>query len=218
MTSRLENYTLEQAEEEIADLRQQITAMAETFTFTDITDPTSPPTIPSAGEILFSDTGRLKYGSSADSNDYFTGYMTYPATGSLTLGTSMATVPGLSAPLGVGAYRVRALLCTDPNGAGGQLHFRMHPTGGLTASNGRTAFYELLGTNQVPLTAFNVLDTTFDTSTPGGAGASRIDIFDGYFVISVAGTLNVQAFQTATANTIIRQYGSYLDVFPAPST
>ena len=53
---------------------------------------------------------------------------------------------------------------------------------------------------------------------PGTGGANHVVRFDGYFVVTVAGTLNVQIKQAATAAITIPQYGTYLEIYPAVSS
>ena len=138
----------------------------------------------------------------------------YPATGGLGLSAPQQTVPGLSAPLDIGQWRVHAqLLLSVPVTAGqGQLFFRTFASGGLTAS-GRVSIVETHAVNGVGASDFGLLGDTINGIAPGTSGANEVVKFDGYFVVSVAGTLNIQAAQASTAAVTIVQFGTYLEVF-----
>jgi hypothetical protein len=215
----IEGYTLEQAEAEIAELRGLIDVITEAHTKADATDA---PVVPASGLISYSTGGQENY-VSADGNTYYTGRATFPAGPSgfpYSLTTSMTTVPGLSAPLGVGAYRVHAqLLLAVPVTAGqGQLAFQLTASGGLTAGSGRYACVATNFQNGVGSSDYATLGSQVTGNTPGTAGANQIVRIDGYFVVTVAGTINVQAKQGATAAVTIPQYGTYLEIYPAVSS
>ncbi len=194
----IEGYTLEQAEEEIAELRGLVDRMSEIIT------------IGSANLIAY--TGRINTTSGQDTNTYDVQRLTLPATGQLTLTTSMVTVPGLSAALGLGTYHFRAQLLINPVSAGGAISYRTHATNGLVQSSGRCSIVELFPGAPV-LTDYALLDVTLTGSAPG-SGNSRITTFDGIMTVSTPGTLNIQVSQAAAANGNTLQVGTYLEIFP----
>lgn len=209
----IEEYTLEQAEEEIANLRGQVNALLEVHSIDTATDL---PVTPATGISNFANTGHLNYVSSADANSYDTGRLTVAATGALTVSTALQTVPGLSGPLGVGTYAVRGqMYCTVPVTAGqGQISYQLTASGGLTASAGRATWTETHAANGVGTSDAQTLGTLQPGVTPGTGGANHVVKFDGIFVISVAGTINVQIKQAASALITVLQYPSYLEIYP----
>jgi hypothetical protein len=207
----IEGYTLEQAEQEIAELRGLIDVLTEAHTKDDATDT---PGTPASGVISFSTAGQEKY-TSSDGNAYNTGRQTNNASNLLALTTSMQTVPGLSAVLGAGSYRVRAQCLISNPGTGGQgaISYRLHPTGGLTASSGRASVLATHAANGITVSDFATLDTTL-TATGAVITPNIVATFDGFFVFSAGGTINVQLSQAATAAVTVVQNGSYLDIYP----
>lgn len=167
--------------------------------------------------VLHSVAGHQKY-AGTDGNLYATGRQTILATGSTNLGASMTTMGGLTASLGTGTYRVIArLLLSVPATAGqGALSYRVQPGGGLIASTGRTHISELYGANGVGNADHVVLGNTVVGSTPGTGGANREVLFDGWFTVTTAGTISIQAAQASTAAVSLAFGGSYLEIMPVP--
>jgi hypothetical protein len=203
-------YTVELAEEHIANLRGATDLLGEAHLQTDVTDS---PSSPAAGHIMYASTGHMKYvsGGTGDGVTYNTGRNTNGSTGPLSLTTSFQTVPGLTISLGVGTYTIHSQLLISVPGAGGTISYQATASGGLTASNGRIALVEVFGGNTA--SDYTTLGSTLTGSSPAGA-TNRVSRLEGLFVISVAGTLNIQVKQAATANATVVQYGSYLEAFP----
>lgn len=212
-----EQYTLEQAEEEISRVHGEDDVLREAHTQDDISDA---PNAPDEGHTMYAGSGHMKYvsGATGDGVLYNTGRNTNVATGSLNLTTSMQNVPGLSLTLGVGTYCIRGLVLINNPGTGsqGQLQFRMHGTGGLTCSNGRIAFTELFASAGVQgdYTNSPPLDYTINGSTPGTSGEDRRLYIDGIVVVSVAGTMSVQLTQGSTSACNTVQYGTFIESLP----
>ena len=205
-------YTLEQAEEDIADLRGQVDQLDEVHTQA---DGGLVPNTPAAGIVTFSGSSQQKYVSAADGNAYNTGRMTAIPGSATSLTSSYQTV--VSAPLGTGGYRIRAQLLLNPSVSGGTPSYQYAAASGLVLSHGRLACLEVY-----MAAAMGVGDWVGDGTMPGaftsansvGAGLNdRIVTFDGYLVVSTAGTLNVQAKLSSGSASIV-QYGTYLDVMP----
>jgi hypothetical protein len=208
---RSEQYTLELAEEHIGDLRGATDLIGEAHAQTDATDI---PDTPAAGHIMFATAGHMRYasGTTGDGNYYATGRNTNAATGTLSFTTSFQVVPGLSVSLGVGTYAIHCqVLVNPPASAGGTVSYRFTATGGLTASSSRFGLTEVFGGNTASST--QPLGTQMDGSAPGGA-TDRVARMEGTIVVSVAGTLQMQMKQAATANAATYQAGTYIEAFP----
>src|SRR5262245_34235474 len=93
-------YTLDEAEDHIADVRGITDLLQENHPLTDSQVPDAAPT---DGVQLYSVAGQANY-MSTDGNTYNTGRLTLPATGGLNLGTTLATVPGMTCSLAVGTW------------------------------------------------------------------------------------------------------------------
>jgi hypothetical protein len=206
-----EAYTLELAEEHIANANGNVDRISEALTQDD-TDLI--PNTPATGHIMFATAGHMRYvsGVTGDSNNYTTGRNTNPATGVLNLTTSFQLVPGLSVSLGVGTYAIHCqVLVNPPASAGGTVSYRFTATGGLTDSSSRFGLTEVFGGNTASST--QPLGTQMDGSAPGGA-TDRVARMEGTIVVSVAGTLQMQMKQAATANAATYQAGTYIEAFP----
>lgn len=209
----VEAFTLEQAEQELAQLRGEIDVIGEALTQTD----SDPPEIPATGLIAYSATGHAKYTSADGTGAYNTGRMTLGATGPLALTTSLQTIPGLTASLAVGTWHIGAqLLISNPGTASqGVFTFSLPGSGGLTVSNGRFSVIELGATGSVATADFTTFGNTLTSGVaPGTGGLNRVAYIHAIFVVSVAGTISVQMKQAATAACTVVQYGTFAEVFP----
>ncbi len=180
------------------------------------TSATRPDYFENIGLAFESDTSRIIYWNGTAWTAYNAGRQTLPASGPLTVSASMQTVPGLSASLAVGTYHVHGqlLLSVPTTGSQGLITYRLNGAGGLIASNGGASWVETHESNGVGTSVFWPLGTTINGVAPGTAGADQVVKFDGIFVVTVAGTINVQIAQAATSAISVAQFGTYLEVDP----
>lgn len=212
-----EQYTLEQAEDDIAILRGQVDRLSEILEQFDVAAG-QVPNAPVTGYTQYSSTGQQKY-LSDDANAYNTGRLTIPGPtgGQLVNSAGFAAVTGMTCPLAAITYRVSGQIIFSPNQAGASAEFQFAGSGGLTLT-GRWFFaeYEVLS----PITMGNgaeitALSSAFTTTVIGGGLADRVITFDGVVVVSAGGTITLQAATTVAADTYtIKQNGTYLEVSP----
>jgi hypothetical protein len=210
-------YTLEQAEDDIAVLRGQVDRLSEILTQYDVAAGQVPNSV-TLGYVQHSSTGQMKY-LSDDGNAYNTGRLTIPCSGQQTINSaSFTAVNGLTCSLGALTYRVSGQIAFSPNQSGASAEFQFAGSGGLALTSGRWFFaeYEVLS----PITMGNgtlitALSSAFTTTVIGGGLADRIITIDGTIIVSSAGTLTLQAATTVAADTYtIRQNGTYLEISP----
>lgn len=200
-------YTLEEAAQDIATLRGLVDKLTEILAQDDSTAPNTP----TAGIAGYSAAGHGKY-ASADGNAYNTGRLTLPSTGALTLTSSLQTVPGLSASLAAGTYVFDGLLLISVTTGGGTMTYEGTCAAGLTFSDGRISFTELVSNAPVAGAEYNTFATQIAMTNALGT-ANRLTYVKGWGVVSVAGTLNIQA-KLSSGSASILQYGTFLNVFP----
>jgi hypothetical protein len=209
-------YTLEQAEEDIAQLRGQVDLSNEAQT---ISDGAVVPNTPAAsGVTLYSAAAQLNY-ASFDGNDYNTGRLTALFTGtSQTINsTSMVNVNGLTVPVAAGTYKFRSFipLVTNGSGAAGAPAFKLQgpafSSGGYILSgmtNGSTGVARYDNTS-----GFN-----FAMNGPGltaTSGLATVVWIEGFCVFTASGTLLVQAaLSGAGTSQYVVAVGAYLELSP----
>jgi hypothetical protein len=136
------------------------------------------------------------------------------ATGALSLGSSKQTMPGLAAALDAGGkYLYEAVLLLNFQSSGGNLSYRVHPTGGLTAAQFRAVSIELCEGVYPETDRTETLDNSLAGGNIGSGLSDRFTTVRGYIEVGVAGTLNIQvALSSGAGNSM--QYGSFLDITP----
>lgn len=209
------SYSVEDAENDIATLRDQVGVMGEVSSMNDV----DPPSAPSSGFSMYSAGGDQKY-ASADGNAYNTGRFTSIPANAVSLTSAYQTV--CSSPLGLGSYRIRSQLLLNPSVSGGTPSYQFAGSGGLALSHGRIAISEIFVSTTGGPSPVQVADWNSDGTLPGSQtsnlaiGASltdRLICYDGYIVVSTAGTLLIQA-KLSSGSASVLQYGTYLDVMP----
>lgn len=203
----MEKFTLEQAEEEIAQLRGDLHLLTERVALTDSTDA---PVI-TGGCAAYSSSGQLMY-VSGDTNTYDTGRLSLGATGPLTLSSSLQNIPGISCTLGVGTYVIEAQLAINPSTSGGNMSYQGTCSGGLVNLHGRLAFTEIVTNAVVSGCDYVNVGTTY-TSTNALGGSDRVTTVRGWAVFTAPGTFAIQAKLSSGAATI-QQYPTYMQIFP----
>jgi hypothetical protein len=135
-----------------------------------------------------------------------------PATSGPSIGTSMTTVPGLSASLDAGVtYQLHAFVAVNITASGGTLTYQFGAAGGLTRTSMRLVVIEFTtGISPTAGTA-TALSTAITGSVVGTGLSDRWVTYDCRLDVGVAGTLNVQAALSAGSATFYN-YSSYLDV------
>lgn len=202
------DYTLDDASNDLADLRTSMTVMGEAITMSDVTDP---PTNPSSGAILYSSSGDIKYAGS-DGSDYNVGRATYYSTSAQTISsTGGILVSPMSHGVGIGAYRVHVVCSYLENQSAGVPSFAL--TGPTTSTcEILTTVTQVAGGQPVLGNRTIVISTFFTSNTM--TGITRILNLEALIVFTAAGTLQFQALTSAGADTFNIQAGSFMDVMP----
>lgn len=134
-----------------------------------------------------------------------------PATSNPSIGTSMTTVPGLSAVLDSGAtYMFRAFVGINIATSGGTLAYQFSASGGLTATTIRAFMIEVAGTNVTASATVSSLGGNLAGSTVGST-VDRFVTFEGGIAVNVGGTMNLQASLSSGSASFYR-FGTYLDI------
>ena len=212
-------YTLEQAEEEIAALRNQLDLLGEAHTQV---DPTFVPIQPAAGQHTRYDTaGHMKYISGGDGNIYHAGWASARTTTDQTINfTSDQVITGTVAlSLSVEAnveYRVHGLI-TWTQGAGSVTQ-AMGLTGPTTSHVRIPNAHWLTGSGpgaNVGAPSPNVYSTLAGgTTTPAFANTSVCWWeFDGWVVFTAQGTFSAVAHCNG-ANTFSVNSYSFIEISP----
>jgi hypothetical protein len=215
----LESYTLEQAEEDIANLRGQVDQMLEIIRMQDSAADIA--VTVTGGAWPYSLAGQLKYGST-DGSNYDTGRLITPYTGAgqLVNLTTPVVLGTCTAPLAVGTYNVFGRVKGLNGATSAAQALRLVSTGGLVASSVDIDYLSsnygaLSGTisNFANLTALNTDLTTGAVVMTNGFTFSIN--FWGTVVVGTAGTLNLEVrCVTAAADTWTAEAISYLGVQP----
>lgn len=189
------SYTLEQAEEDIATLRGLVDTMNEAHTILD--GGVIPNITPSSGVTLFSNGGQLEY-EGFDANDYDTGRLTLPLTGSSQTisSTSPVTINNMTTPVAAATYHFRAHIMYVGNGTGttGTADFRINSPAFTVGG------CQLVGTANGPLVSVRFDNASgFGTSLQApliqtGNNSLRYDVvIEGEATFTASGTLSVAA-------------------------
>jgi hypothetical protein len=197
MVMAITPYTLEQAEQDIGALRGQVDLLTEILKFTDsAADWTNTPN----GAWPYSLAGHLKY-LSTDGNNYETGHVTTYATTDQTISsTTYASTCNGPVPVGIGAYRVRAVLSCQQITAAVADNFRLGFTGTISQVRMVGNFVENLAGGS---------DNYSSTTTNNGAFSSPTyavntlytATFDGIIVTTSTGSLSIQAAESVSPDT-----------------
>lgn len=210
-------YTLEQAEEDIAQLRGQTDVSGEVQTFTD--GSVVPNTPAASGSSVYSAGGQLKY-VGFDGNAYSSGRSTVFTAGSQSIvSTSPVVVSGggssLSQNVVTGSYKFVFHLMCVPNGtgAGGNSRFRLN---GPAFSAGSYTMTNV--TNGATVARF---DNTsgFGVLMPGNPMTSTLPVVDvvikGVCTFTASAALSVSAALTGAGDAqYVIAIGSSMDLYP----
>lgn len=211
------SYTLEQAEEDIATLRGLVDTMNEAHSILD--GGVVPNITPSSGVTLFSQSGQLEY-ESFDANEYNTGRITLPLTGSSQTisSTSPVIINNMTTPVAIGTYHFRAHIMYVGNGTGatGTADFR------IICPAFTVGGYSLVGTANGPLVSVRYDNTSGGgvnlqaPSMVGGVSNLRFDVvIEGSATFTASGTLAVQGLlDGAGLAQFVIAGGSTFEVFP----
>jgi hypothetical protein len=164
-------------------------------------------------------------GIGGDTNVYDTEKLNQVTTGTQIISsTTGATITGLQKTLGVGTYKITGSVTFVGNQAGGVPTIAFNS--GMTVTQGYYNSEYTVRTNNVtatsPFTAFN--NTGMDAIGTGHTGPTLTNggfvefTFRATLVVSVAGTLTVQAKTTVAADTFTIQAGSYMCIEPVIAT
>jgi len=120
--------------------------------------------------------------------------------------TTLANVTGMTATLAPGTYIVDGYMATTNNGTGG-IKIQLTAGGGLTTT---TALFDTWVYNTTTLTG-ETNSTTIGSPIVNAAIASTAVFFGGTLVVSVGGTIQVQAAQNTSNGTALTvANGSYI--------
>ena len=206
----IDPYTLEQAETDIAYLRELVDRTSEVITKNDATDP---PVIPAAGLIHHSFGGHHKY-ASADANYYNTGRLTVFSAADQTVNSAPdITLTGLTAGVAAGTYRISGKLIatqgaaavTQAAGFTGPAASHVRISAEWFSSPGGGAY--ATGANVLSSLAGGVTTPAFSI------GVQNYWDFDGIVVFTAAGTLTVVGHSNG-ANTWTAGAYSFMDIMP----
>lgn len=212
-----EPYTLEQAEDDIAYLRQQVDLLTEILNVNDITVGQVPNT-PTLGLSHYSSLGQHKYVSD-DGNAYNTGRITLnPSTNQVINSASLTAVGGMSCSLAANVeYRIHGAFFTVPALAGASEQWAFAQSGGLTFSSSRYAYREFQCTSPMLLgnAAFITGTNTFTGIVIPGTTPNMLTVIDGYISVATSGTITLEAATTNATDTFtIDLIGTYLEFCP----
>lgn len=208
MSIATDTYTLEQAEEDIGDLRGQVDLLNEAHTQLDATNT---PNTPASGIIGYSSGGQQKY-ASADGGFYNTGRATFYSTSAQTVSsTGGILVSPMSCPVVAGAYRVKVRLTYLENQSAGTPSFALSGPATstcqimtvVTSVQGAAA---VLGNRTITIGTFFAVNAM--------ASLTRILDLEAMLVFTASGTLQFQALTSVGADTFNVQAGSFMDVMP----
>ena len=179
----------------------------------DLRLPDTSPAAPGSGIALHSASGHGKSLSSADGNDYGAERLSlFSSTTHLFNSTSAFTVPGLSAPVGIGTYRIDGIVygVQGPTAAGQNVQIF-----GPAISFGRT-YIESNADANTSVTDSNISGALphIHTTPAWGAGVNFYVRFKGIYTFTAAGTLTVQGASNSAANTWTSQTACLCDLMP----
>lgn len=210
--TKSEVYTLEEAEDHIADARGQFQQALEAFQQDD-TDLV--PNTPALGATQFSASGHQKYVSSDGSvanTGHVIGLVTSPT---LFNSTSDAEVPGTQLLVSAITYLIRGQMIFDSGFNAGNARFSFHSS--TTASTIRVEglFWQDTGAG-IALNGANTTSITGQMVSQTLSSTNRYVLtFDGWVTFAGAGWVDVMAScSNATDTFTVRATGSYLELVP----
>ena len=175
------------------------------------------PSAPAAGNaLLFADTSgflRALTGLAGDTNNYFLGQLPLFTNGTqLINSTTPATIAGLSAPVGIGTYRVDGIVfgAQGANAAAQKVQFN-GPT-----TNFARMYIESNADANTSVTDSNLSGAfpEVHTTPAWGAGVNFYVRFKGIYTFTASGTFSVQGAANSSSNPWTSQAACLLDIRP----
>jgi len=206
------SYTLEQAEQDIANLRGLVDVQNEAQT---ILDGPVPNVAATSGVVLFSAGGNLNY-EGFDGTEYDTGRQTMfgPATDLVISSATPVNLTGMSCTVNAGVYRINAKIgFTQGGGAFGQSFLLACPS--LTFTAMAINFY-LAGSGSSSGCSWSTNTSSPITITsPGFAAASTFFLdLDAIVSFSASGSFTGQAAEGTSGHSFTLLANSFVDLMP----
>jgi hypothetical protein len=129
----------------------------------------------------------------------------------VSLTSSMQTIMSLDLIQVGSLYVMTGLLAINSITSGGTLHYRLHPTGGLTQSGTFRGIWLEFQPTSIGAGGTEGFDATLDGSLIGSGLADRFVRFDATMTVATPGTMNVQASLTGGGAATSYSAGSHFE-------